>query len=109
MEQEETRLNISDAHSSGISSRSPSSILTSSSRKRKRLSQAMESSTEGQEEIQCVYQNLGPLKVAEHDVRRGQFVTLENTSEEDISLGGWRIVHRSGDLEVRTNLFTLTS
>ncbi|OQR74979.1 ATP-dependent RNA helicase DRS1-like [Tropilaelaps mercedesae] len=96
LEQEETRLNISD--SSGLSARTPSSILTSGSRKRKRLSQAMES-TEGQEEIQCVYQNLGPLKVAEHDVRHGKFVTIENTSDEDISLGGWRISHRSGEVE----------
>lgn len=91
MEQEESRLNISDT--SGRSS-----ILTSSSRKRKRMSQVME--TEGQDDIQCVYQNIGPLKVAEHDVRHGHFVTLENTSPEDISLGGCKIVHRSGEVEV---------
>lgn len=98
LEQEESRLNISDT--SGLSARS-SSILSSGSRKRKR-SQAME--TEGQEEIQCVYQNIGPLKIAEHDVRHGHFVTLENSSSEDISLGGCKIVHRSNDIEVRDAL-----
>lgn len=97
LEQEESRLNIS---SPNVSSRSPASILSSASRKRRRLSSAFESS-EGQEEIQCVFENNGPLNVVDHDVVHGKSVVLENTSEEDMQLGGWKIVHKSGTVEVR--------
>lgn len=48
-----------------------------------------------------MFQNVGPLNVVEHDVVHGKFVVLENTSEEDMQLGGWKIVHRSGTVEVR--------
>ncbi|XP_028968739.1 lamin-B1 [Galendromus occidentalis] len=105
LEREEGRLNLSGSASSGHASsghfslsNSPSTPATSTTRKRKRLSSGFESAGSCEHrDIETKSGCWGPIRIADHDTGSGKFIVLENTTDDDVALGRWRIVQRSGE------------
>ena len=92
------------ASSSRDSASRPSASTSQSSPpflKRRRLSTGFECSEHhDSKEHETRGECSGSVTIKDHDVKSGKYIVLENLSEHDQSLGGWKVIQRSGNHKV---------